>query len=85
MDTTRHQRDLHRGFGDALARSFEFAATLGLFTFAGYLLDRRLGTGPWLMVGLAVFCLVGQFVKLWFAYDAEMRGHEQRFAEERRR
>src|SRR5205085_2570413 len=40
----RHQRDLYSGFGDALARAFEFVATPALFAFLGWLLDRWLGT-----------------------------------------
>lgn len=85
MDLSRHQRELHRGFGDALARSFEFAATLGIFTVVGYLIDRALGTVPWCTVALALFCLVGQFIKFWYVYDADMRREEARFDEERRR
>lgn len=85
MDLPRHQRALHRGFGDALARSFEFAATLGIFTVVGYVIDRALGTIPWFTVGLALFALIGQFVKFWYAYDAEMRREEAQFEAGRRR
>ncbi len=77
MDRLRARRDLHRGFGDALSRAFEFAATTGIFLAIGFGLDRWLGTTPLLMIVLVVFALVGQFVKLWYAYDAEMRRLER--------
>ncbi len=85
MDLTSHRRDLNRGFGDTLARSFEFAATLALFTVLGWLLDRWLGTMPWFTVGLAVFALAGLFIKFWYVYDAEMTREQARFEEGRRR
>jgi F0F1-type ATP synthase assembly protein I len=84
VDLIPHQRDLHRGFGNALARAFEFAGTLGVFVVVGYLLDRWLGTEPWITLAAALFCVVGQFVKLWAAYTAEMQRHESEFWERRR-
>ena len=85
MDPSQHRRELHRGFGDALARAFEFAASLAIFVGLGWLVDRALDTQPWFMIGLGVFCLVGQFIKVWYAYDADMRRHEAAFREERLR
>jgi uncharacterized membrane protein len=76
-DIQRSRRELHRGFGDALSRAFEFAATTLVFLGLGWLVDRWLGTTPVFMIVLAVFALVGQFVKLWYAYDAEMRRLER--------
>lgn len=76
MDLLRHRRELNRGFGDALSRAFEFAVTTALFFFVGLLLDRWLGTTPLFMITITVFVLVGQFVRIWYAYDAEMRRHE---------
>lgn len=85
MEPSRRKRELNRGLGDALATSFEFAATLALFVGAGWLLDRWLGTTPWLMVVLAVLALVGLFAKLWYGYDAEMTRQETLFREARER
>jgi MFS-type transporter involved in bile tolerance (Atg22 family) len=67
---------MNRGLGDALSRAFEFAATLGLCVVIGLFLDRKFGTTPLFMIGLSIFSLVGQFIKLWYAYDAEMKRHE---------
>jgi len=83
VEPIRYQRDLHRGFGNALSRAFEFAGTLGVFVALGWLLDRWLGTAPWLTVVLALFCMVGQFVKLWSAYSVEMQRQEAEFWERR--
>jgi F0F1-type ATP synthase assembly protein I len=74
------RRELNRGLGDALSRAFEFAATLGVCVVIGLLLDNRFGTTPWITIGLSIFCLVAQFVKLWYAYDAEMKRHEAKRA-----
>jgi F0F1-type ATP synthase assembly protein I len=70
------RRAMNRGLGDALSRAFEFAATLGLCVVVGLFLDRKFGTTPWFMIGLSIFSLVGQFIKIWYAYDAEMKRHE---------
>lgn len=71
------KRELNRGMGDALSVAFELAATTGLFFLIGWGLDRWLGTTPVFMVGLTVFSLTGQIVRLWFQYDAAMRRHEE--------
>ena len=76
MDLLRGKRQLHRGFGDSLARAFELAVTTLIFFGIGWALDAWLGTTPWFMIGLSLFALVGQFIKLWYAYDIEMRQHE---------
>ena len=72
----RDRRELYNGFGDTLARAVEFVAAPALFAYAGHLLDGRFGTGPLLTVALAVFALAGVFVRAYFAYEEEMRGHE---------
>ncbi len=77
----RDRRDLYNGFGDGLARAFEFAATPAVFGFFGWLIDRALGTSPVFMIVLAAVCVVGMFIRMWYAYDADMRRHEARFAE----
>lgn len=85
MDLTGQKRQLNRGLGDALVSSFEFAATLAIFVGVGWLLDRWLGTTPWLMIVLAVLALVGLIAKLWYGYDAEMTRQEALFREARDR
>lgn len=72
----RERRELNNGFGDALARAFELAVTPAIFGGLGYAADRAFGTTPILMIGFLVFALVGVFVKMWFAYDRDMRSRE---------
>ena len=68
----RERRELNNGFGEALSRAFEFAVTPVVFGFLGHLIDMRLNTSPIFLLALAAFAVVGQFVKLWYAYDREM-------------
>jgi len=72
------KRDLYNGFGDGLARAFEYAVTPAIFGFLGYLLDRAIGTMPIFTIVLALLCVVGMFLKTWYAYDASMKAHEAR-------
>lgn len=70
------KRAMNKGFGDGMSRAFEFVATPLVFGGLGHLLDRAFGTGPTLLVGFALFAVIGMFLRLWYGYDAEMRGHE---------
>jgi hypothetical protein len=70
------RRELYNGFGDGLARAFEFAATPALFAGGGWLLDRWLGLFPLFTIGLFLFAMAGQFVMMWVRYDAEMKRQE---------
>jgi F0F1-type ATP synthase assembly protein I len=72
----RDKRELNRGFGDAMSRGFELAATTAIFGALGWWIDGRVGTRPAVMIVLVVLAVIGQFVKLWYAYDADMRRHE---------
>ena len=76
MQLVPQRRPLNQGFGDALARAFEFAATVAIFFFIGFGLDHWLGTAPIFMIVCSVFVIAGQTVRLWYTYDAEMRRHE---------
>jgi F0F1-type ATP synthase assembly protein I len=78
VDLPLANRHLNKGFGDTLTAAFEFALTLGLFLLLGWLLDRWLGTQPIFMIVLSVFAVVGLLVRMWLAYDREMRRHEER-------
>jgi hypothetical protein len=66
------KRELNNGFGDTLARAFEFAVTPLIFGFIGHLLDRWLGMSPVLTITLALFAVAGMSVKLYYAYAADM-------------
>jgi F0F1-type ATP synthase assembly protein I len=62
---------------DNLGRGMDFALVTLVFLGLGYLLDRWLGTEPLFMIGLVVFAMVGQFVRMWYGYDAAMRQLEE--------
>jgi F0F1-type ATP synthase assembly protein I len=82
-DELRAKRELNTGFANALSRAFEFAATTAIFCGLGWLVDRWLGTAPVFLIVLTLASLVGQFLRFWYAYDAEMRAHEARLASRR--
>lgn len=85
MDHLSTRRELNRGLGDGLAAGFEFAAVTAIFTGAGWLLDRWLGTAPVFIIVLTILALAGQIVRFWYAYDAEMKRHEEELRELRSR
>jgi hypothetical protein len=68
---------LNELLGDESARGIELAVTPLVFGGFGWLVDGRLGTGPWLALGFAAFALIGTVAKMWFTYDAEMRELER--------
>jgi Putative F0F1-ATPase subunit Ca2+/Mg2+ transporter len=70
------KRDFYNGFGDGLARAFEYAVTPAIFGFLGWLLDRAVGTLPLFTIVFALLCIVGMFLKTWYTYDASMRAHD---------
>ncbi len=72
------RRELYNGFGDTLARAFEFVGTPVLFAFFGHTADGKLGTRPLFTVGLVVFAVAGVFVRMYYGYEAAMREHEAR-------
>lgn len=76
VDPDRTDRSSLRGNANALNRAFEFALTTAIFAAGGYGLDRWLGTSPLLVIVLSLLGVIGQFVRSWFVYEAEMREHE---------
>lgn len=72
MDLTA-RRELNNGFGETLARSFEFAVTPTIFAAAGYWLDRQIGTTLVFTIGLLLLALVGTIVRWYFDYEQRMR------------
>jgi F0F1-type ATP synthase assembly protein I len=75
-DSARTDQAAIRGYADTLSRAFEFALTTAIFGGLGALVDRWLGTSPVFLVMLLLLGVVGQFARLWYAYDAQMRQHE---------
>jgi ATP synthase protein I len=59
--------------GQTLGRGMDFALVVLVFLGIGYGLDRVLGTRPLFMIGLVVFSVVGQFIKMYFDYTATMK------------
>ena len=76
MKLVPQQPQANSGVGDALATAFEFAATIAIFVAVGFGLDWWLGTTPIFLLSLTVFVLIGQTVRLWFHYGAELDKHE---------
>ncbi len=72
----RDQRDMYRGFGDGFTRAFEMALTPAVFGVFGYMLDRWIGIVPVLTIVLFLMAVFGQFVKMYYTYDARMKVHE---------
>ena len=68
----RAKQQLNRGYSDGLARGIEIVATPAVFGGFGWLLDRWLGTDPFLAIGLGAFGVAGIFAKLWLGYDKDM-------------
>jgi F0F1-type ATP synthase assembly protein I len=59
--------------GQTLGRGMDFALVVLVFLGVGYGLDRWLGTRPLFMIGLVVFAVVGQFIKMYYDYTATMQ------------
>lgn len=66
----------HQQSGQTLGRGMDFALVVLVFLGIGYGLDRWLGTRPAFMIGLVIFSVVGQFIKMYFEYTAQMKVHE---------
>ncbi len=58
---------------DNIGRGMDLALVTLLFLGLGYLVDRWLGTQPWFTIGFVLFAMIGQFVRMWYVYDARMK------------
>lgn len=72
----RERRELNNGFGNAMSRAFELAATPAIFAGFGWLLDRQLGTSPLFLLVLFFFAIAGVCYMTWKRYEEEMQAHE---------
>ena len=72
MFDVRAKQQLNRGYSDGLARGFELVVAPLVMGGIGWLLDRWLGTGPFLAIAFGVLGVLGIFAKLWLGYDKEM-------------
>lgn len=66
----------HQQSGQTLGRGMDFALVVLVFLGIGYGLDRWLDTRPTFMIGLVIFSVVGQFIKMYLEYTATMKVHE---------
>jgi F0F1-type ATP synthase assembly protein I len=51
-------------YGQGAALVFEFTGTVAAGVFAGYVLDRYLGTDPVFLIGTTIAAVIGGFVRL---------------------
>lgn len=72
----RERQQLNNGFGEALSRAFEMAATPAIFAGIGWLIDRSLGTSPLFLLVLFFFAVAGVGYMTWRKYEDEMQEHE---------
>jgi F0F1-type ATP synthase assembly protein I len=60
----------------SLGRGTELAVSLLVFTLIGLALDAAFDTLPWITVSLVIFSTVGNFVRMYYAYNAQMAALE---------
>lgn len=75
-DPQRLQKTAMTGGVDGIGQGTEIAVSVLVFFGFGFIVDRLAGTTPVFMIAFTVFCAVGQFVRMWFGYDAKMRSLE---------
>nr|ABM53591.1 putative ATP synthase F0 subunit I [uncultured bacterium CBNPD1 BAC clone 2089] len=59
-----------------LGQGAEIAIGLLVFFGIGAGIDWWAGTTPVFMIAFTIFCAIGQFVRVWYGYDARMRNLE---------
>jgi F0F1-type ATP synthase assembly protein I len=75
-DPERLRRSAQAGGVEGIGQGTEIAVSLLVFLGIGFLVDRLAGTMPVFMIAFTVFCAVGQFIRMWFGYDAKMQSLE---------
>lgn len=75
------RRELNKGFGDTLARSFEFAVTPVIFAAGGFGLDQILGTTVVFTIVLLIFGLTGVLIRWFYDYERHISHIESERAE----
>ncbi|MFN8053081.1 MAG: AtpZ/AtpI family protein [Acidimicrobiales bacterium] len=65
------KRELNMGLNSSHG-SFELVVSPIVLGLGGWWIDSKLGTGPWFLIGLAVFGVVGAVTKLYLSYTAKM-------------
>jgi len=67
-----------------LGHGAEMAFGVLVFFLIGFAIDYFAGTTPLFMIVMTVFSCVGNFIKMWFGYDIQMKRLEAERAEARR-
>jgi F0F1-type ATP synthase assembly protein I len=65
------------GLGDGLAQAIEMIGPPVILGVLGWFLDSRFGTGPGLLIGLAVFGVVGVFARSYYEFQARSARHDE--------
>ena len=65
---------------DSMSRGMEIAGTTAVFFLLGFVLDRVVGTTPWLMIAFVLLGVIGQFARSYYVYNAAMDEHQRRRA-----
>jgi hypothetical protein len=68
--------DAAAGYSQTMGRGFELTFTLVVMGGIGWIIDRIAGTSPLFTLAFGVVGFVGVALKLWYAYDLEMRRHD---------
>lgn len=58
---------------DNLGRGIDMALVTLVFLGVGFVLDHVLGTRPLFIIALVMLALIGQFVRMWYEYEATMK------------
>jgi F0F1-type ATP synthase assembly protein I len=77
-----HDRAAARG-SDSPGMGVEVTFTLAIFFGIGFVLDRALGTTPWLMIAFTLLGAIGLFATFRYRYEARMSEHEAELAARR--
>lgn len=67
-----------------VSQGAELAVGILVFFLIGLGVDTWLGTTPGFMIGLTVFAVVGNFVRMYYAYTSAMRHLEEERAAQAR-
>ena len=77
MDRRHRPPPWQSGLGDGLAQAIEMIGPPVILGVLGWFLDSRLGTGPGLLIGLAVFGVVGVFARSYYEFQARSARHDE--------
>jgi F0F1-type ATP synthase assembly protein I len=71
------RKGLYQGLDDANVRAIQLVVTPLLFALIGFVIDNKLGTGPFLAIGLGVLGLFGECVRAYVFYTQKMKKAEE--------